>query len=257
MTVTDLAVNCAESVGTIWSWHQYMMNPRDWSYSMSWKSLSKRYCISVFISAWLLTTMSCWITTVQVGVSPTSREYSVMFGVQECTVSVVLFIFSLDKRAVNADPGTGSPVHKVTCFEQACHSTFVKTLLHRVLTGGKSLFGQRASMSYMLSKHLTTKGSSRSQWFKVRWALSKTLQMVVAVVIVSWWRSVPPQASLGGRVRLMITGAAPISPSVLTFLRAAIGCQVKTFARPHVFAFTPSTISFTLFCSSSNNRCLL
>lgn len=33
------------------------------------------------------------------------------------------------------------------------------------------------------------------------------------------------QASLGGRVRLMITGAAPISPRVLTFLRAAIGCQ--------------------------------
>ncbi|XP_041800797.1 long-chain-fatty-acid--CoA ligase 1-like [Chelmon rostratus] len=33
------------------------------------------------------------------------------------------------------------------------------------------------------------------------------------------------QASLGGRVRLMITGAAPISPTVLSFLRAAIGCQ--------------------------------
>ncbi|XP_035505307.2 long-chain-fatty-acid--CoA ligase 1-like isoform X2 [Scophthalmus maximus] len=33
------------------------------------------------------------------------------------------------------------------------------------------------------------------------------------------------QASLGGRVRLMFTGAAPISPTVLTFLRAAIGCQ--------------------------------
>lgn len=27
-------------------------------------------------------------------------------------------------------------------------------------------------------------------------------------------------------MRLMITGAAPISPTVLTFLRAAIGCQV-------------------------------
>ncbi|XP_041638347.1 long-chain-fatty-acid--CoA ligase 1-like [Cheilinus undulatus] len=33
------------------------------------------------------------------------------------------------------------------------------------------------------------------------------------------------QASLGGRVRLMLTGAAPISPAVLSFLRAAVGCQ--------------------------------
>lgn len=38
----------------------------------------------------------------------------------------------------------------------------------------------------------------------------------------------PLQASLGGRVRLMITGAAPVSPTVLTFLRAALGCQVST-----------------------------
>ncbi|XP_058240326.1 long-chain-fatty-acid--CoA ligase 1a isoform X1 [Hemibagrus wyckioides] len=33
------------------------------------------------------------------------------------------------------------------------------------------------------------------------------------------------QVSLGGHVRLMITGAAPVSPTVLTFLRAALGCQ--------------------------------
>ncbi|XP_072524325.1 long-chain-fatty-acid--CoA ligase 1b [Salminus brasiliensis] len=33
------------------------------------------------------------------------------------------------------------------------------------------------------------------------------------------------QASVGGRVRLMMTGAAPVSASVLTFLRAALGCQ--------------------------------
>ncbi|XP_058477885.1 long-chain-fatty-acid--CoA ligase 5 [Solea solea] len=34
------------------------------------------------------------------------------------------------------------------------------------------------------------------------------------------------QESLGGRVRIMVTGAAPISPSVLNFLRAALGCQI-------------------------------
>ncbi|XP_027693198.1 long-chain-fatty-acid--CoA ligase 1 isoform X2 [Vombatus ursinus] len=33
------------------------------------------------------------------------------------------------------------------------------------------------------------------------------------------------QASLGGKVKLVITGAAPISATVLTFLRAALGCQ--------------------------------
>ncbi|XP_018115650.1 acyl-CoA synthetase long chain family member 1 protein L homeolog isoform X1 [Xenopus laevis] len=33
------------------------------------------------------------------------------------------------------------------------------------------------------------------------------------------------QESLGGKVRLMVTGAAPVSPTVLTFLRAALGCQ--------------------------------
>ncbi|XP_057236580.1 long-chain-fatty-acid--CoA ligase 5 [Malurus melanocephalus] len=34
------------------------------------------------------------------------------------------------------------------------------------------------------------------------------------------------QETMGGRVRMMVTGAAPISPSVLTFLRAALGCQI-------------------------------
>ncbi|KAL7372409.1 hypothetical protein ABVT39_015698 [Epinephelus coioides] len=34
------------------------------------------------------------------------------------------------------------------------------------------------------------------------------------------------QESLGGRVRIMVTGAAPISPSVLSFLRATLGCQI-------------------------------
>ncbi|KAK2827466.1 hypothetical protein Q7C36_018392 [Tachysurus vachellii] len=34
------------------------------------------------------------------------------------------------------------------------------------------------------------------------------------------------QASLGGKLRMVITGAAPTSPTVLSFLRAALGCQV-------------------------------
>lgn len=35
------------------------------------------------------------------------------------------------------------------------------------------------------------------------------------------------QNSLGGKVRIMVTGAAPISAPVLTFLRAAMGCPVS------------------------------
>ncbi|XP_062905467.1 long-chain-fatty-acid--CoA ligase 1-like isoform X2 [Mobula hypostoma] len=33
------------------------------------------------------------------------------------------------------------------------------------------------------------------------------------------------QASLGGQVKLMVIGAAPVSATVLTFIRAALGCQ--------------------------------
>lgn len=55
------------------------------------------------------------------------------------------------------------------------------------------------------------------------------------------------QASLGGRVRLMITGAAPVSPTILTFLRAALGCQVSHIHKP---------ISLTV-CFLINNWCFV
>lgn len=44
-----------------------------------------------------------------------------------------------------------------------------------------------------------------------------------------------PKSSLGGKVRLMVTGAAPVSATVLTFLRAALGCQVRTLSLDTVF----------------------
>uniref|UniRef100_A0A7M4EXY3 long-chain-fatty-acid--CoA ligase n=1 Tax=Crocodylus porosus TaxID=8502 RepID=A0A7M4EXY3_CROPO len=34
------------------------------------------------------------------------------------------------------------------------------------------------------------------------------------------------QETMGGQVRLVVTGAAPISPTVMIFLRAALGCQI-------------------------------
>ncbi|XP_041116561.1 long-chain-fatty-acid--CoA ligase 5-like [Polyodon spathula] len=34
------------------------------------------------------------------------------------------------------------------------------------------------------------------------------------------------KGTMGGRVRVMVTGAAPISPTVLNFLRAALGCPI-------------------------------
>ena len=41
------------------------------------------------------------------------------------------------------------------------------------------------------------------------------------------------QKSLGGRVRFILTGSAPISNKVLNFLRCAFGCMVSTHTHTH------------------------
>ena len=35
------------------------------------------------------------------------------------------------------------------------------------------------------------------------------------------------QASLGGRVKIVVTGSAPLADNVLDFARCAFGCKVK------------------------------
>uniref|UniRef100_A0A8C6XNA8 Long-chain-fatty-acid--CoA ligase n=1 Tax=Naja naja TaxID=35670 RepID=A0A8C6XNA8_NAJNA len=47
------------------------------------------------------------------------------------------------------------------------------------------------------------------------------------LLTISFWKvAYMENANLGGCVRMIVTGAAPASPTVLGFLRAALGCQV-------------------------------
>lgn len=58
----------------------------------------------------------------------------------------------------------------------------------------------------------------------------------------------PLQDSVGGKVRLMLTGAAPISAHVLTFLRAALGCQVWENKTRTQFKYPSLFSSMLLYC---------
>lgn len=40
--------------------------------------------------------------------------------------------------------------------------------------------------------------------------------------LVFWW----VRARLGGRIRLVVTGSAPLKGNVITFMRAALGCLI-------------------------------
>ncbi|NXV87413.1 ACSL1 ligase, partial [Calonectris borealis] len=88
--------------------------------------------------------------------------------------------------------------------------------------------------SFMMSSCLLTLIFGQADTSLKRWMLdfaSKRKEAELRSGIVrnnSFWDKVifrKIQASLGGKVRLMVTGAAPVSASVLTFLRTALGCQ--------------------------------
>lgn len=44
-----------------------------------------------------------------------------------------------------------------------------------------------------------------------------------------WTVLKPIQDKLGGRLRLIVAGSAPIAGHILTFLRCALGCVVSNF----------------------------
>ncbi|KFQ40046.1 Long-chain-fatty-acid--CoA ligase 1 [Mesitornis unicolor] len=89
-------------------------------------------------------------------------------------------------------------------------------------------------LSHVCGNHFSLKIFGQADTSLKRWMLdfaSKRKEAELRSGIVrnnSFWDKVifrKIQASLGGKVRLMITGAAPVSASVLTFLRTALGCQ--------------------------------
>uniref|UniRef100_A0A674DUG1 Arachidonate--CoA ligase n=1 Tax=Salmo trutta TaxID=8032 RepID=A0A674DUG1_SALTR len=84
-------------------------------------------------------------------------------------------------------------------------------------------------LNRMFDKIFGQANSSLKRWLLVFASRRKHAEMMNGVVRKdSLWDKLifqKVQNSLGGRVRLMITGAAPVSPTVLTFLRAALGCQ--------------------------------
>jgi long-chain acyl-CoA synthetase len=77
----------------------------------------------------------------------------------------------------------------------------------------------------------TVNGSSFMKRRLFNWGLNAKKKLVRKGIVTndSFWDKLifkRVQGNLGGRVRLMITGAAPISSEVLDFFRCAFGCEV-------------------------------
>ncbi|GFQ88898.1 long-chain-fatty-acid--CoA ligase 1 [Trichonephila clavata] len=73
-------------------------------------------------------------------------------------------------------------------------------------------------------------GSKLKKWIMDMALFSKQAELERHIVTNRsvWDRFVfkPVQESLGGRVRLLVTGSAPLASNVLTFLRCALGCTI-------------------------------
>ncbi|CAL1273031.1 unnamed protein product [Larinioides sclopetarius] len=90
-------------------------------------------------------------------------------------------------------------------------------------------------------------GSKLKKWIMDMALLSKQAELERHIVTNRsvWDRFVfkPVQESLGGRVRLMVTGSAPLANNVLTFLRCALGCTIiEGYGQTESVA--PSTMTF-------------
>ncbi|XP_037082117.1 long-chain-fatty-acid--CoA ligase 5-like [Pollicipes pollicipes] len=80
-------------------------------------------------------------------------------------------------------------------------------------------------------KAMGAAAKSRLKATLLRWAVAaKEGEMARQVVRADsfWdrWVLAPVRQSLGGRLRMVVVGSAPMAPAVLTFIRAALGCVV-------------------------------
>lgn len=76
----------------------------------------------------------------------------------------------------------------------------------------------------------SVQGSKMKKWLMDMALLSKQAELERHIISNRsvWDRFVfkPVQESMGGRVRLLVTGSAPLASNVLTFLRCALGCMI-------------------------------
>ncbi|NXO74264.1 ACSL1 ligase, partial [Phainopepla nitens] len=114
-------------------------------------------------------------------------------------------------------------------FERIVEVSICLIKMHKYFLLELRCLPMKVILSYLIFTILGQADSSLKRWLLDFASKRKEAELRSGIVRNnSFWDKVifrKIQASLGGRVKLMITGAAPVSASVLTFLRAALGCQ--------------------------------